>query len=251
MVLGTGTSQGVPIIGCTCDTCLSADPQDKRLRSSLFIETKNNKILIDIGPDFRTQFLDNQLTTLDAILITHEHNDHVIGLDDVRAINFTQKKSIPIYGEARVCDEIKSRFKYAFSDNPIPGLPQISLHHINEESFNLNGDLIEPLRIMHGRLPILGFKINDLAYITDANYIPDTVLIRLKGIKHLIINALRKENHYSHFTLQEALDHIAIIKPEHAYLTHISHLMGLAKEWTSELPTNVTALHDKMTINVN
>lgn len=248
--LGTGTSHGVPMIGCQCEVCLSNDPRDKRLRSSVFIETANNKILIDIGPDFRQQFLDNQLTTLDAIIITHEHNDHVVGLDDVRAINFIQQKSVPIYAENRVLDSIRKRFSYAFDNGVNPGVPQIVLNEISEDAFELNGDMIEPLRIMHGRLPILGYKINDLVYITDAKNISENVLNKIFKCKFLIINALRIEQHYSHFTLEEALAFIKKIEPQKAFITHISHAMGLTKEWSALLPPNVQPLQDKMIINV-
>lgn len=247
-VLGTGTSQGVPVVGCQCKVCLSDDLNDKRTRSSIFIEHPDVKILIDIGPDFRSQFIDNQLSTLDAILITHEHNDHVIGLDDVRAINFVQKKTVPLYAEKRVQESIKSRFAYAFQENKYPGLPRISLNEITEAPFELHGLKIQPIRVMHGRLPILAFRIDDFAYITDANLINDNAINQLKGVKTLIINALRIEKHYSHFTLEEALVEIKKINPEIAYITHVSHNMGLTKEWSQLLPKNVLPLQDKMTI---
>jgi len=250
IALGTGTSQGVPVIGCTCAVCQSTDKRDKRLRSSIYIEINNLKLLIDIGPDFRSQFLENQLTTIDAILITHEHNDHIIGLDDVRAINFTQKKSIPLYAEAHVNMSIRQRFEYAFQKSKIPGLPQINLNDITEEKFKIQDLLIQPLRVMHGKLPILGFKIGDLAYITDASQIDNDTINKIKDIKVLIINALRQEKHYSHFTLSEALSHIEKINPQRAYITHISHNMGLNRDWEQLLPDNVNALLDNMVIKM-
>ena len=249
IALGSGTSQGVPIIGCKCEVCLSTDTRNKRLRSSVYIESEQAKLLIDIGPDFRYQFLSNNLETIDLILITHEHNDHIIGLDDIRAINFTQKKSIPIYAEERVSSEIKKRFAYAFSDKPYPGLPVISLEHLTLDSFQYKDLEITPIRIWHGKLPILGFRINDFVYITDANHIPDEELHKIKNVKVLIINALRREKHYSHFTLNECLEQIKIINPEKAFITHISHNMGLYDEWTTNLPQNVRPLEDMMVIS--
>ena len=243
IALGTGTSQGVPVIGCTCEVCTSTDPRDKRYRTSVYIEVDNKKILIDIGPDFRSQFLANNLTDVDAILITHEHTDHIIGLDDIRAINYVQQKSIPIYGELRVLNALRERFSYAFGSEHY-GKPMIELHEISTDPFYLFGNRIEPLRIMHGRLPILGYKIGDFGYVTDANAIEQEVIDRLKNIKVLIINALRHEEHYSHFTLKECLDVIREINPQKAYITHVSHQMGKTENWSKELPDNVFPLYD-------
>ncbi len=250
IALGTGTSQGIPMIGCKCEVCLSPDPQDNRLRSSIYIETEKSKVLIDIGPDFRTQFLNNGLDTIDLVLITHEHNDHIIGLDDIRAINFTQKKTIPIYAEQRVAAQLKDRFSYAFN-SAILGLPRVDLIDITENnSFDYNDIDILPVRIMHGRLPILAYRINDLSYVTDGSYIDEAGIEALSGSKVLIINALRKEQHPTHFNLEGALDMIRMLKPEKAYITHISHSMGLTKDWTKLLPDNVFPLIDGMHINI-
>lgn len=246
IALGTGTSQGVPVIGCQCEVCLSKDIRDKRTRSSIYIESEKTKLLIDIGPDFRSQFLDNQLSTVDAVLITHEHNDHIIGLDDIRAINFTQKKSIPFYMQQRVLDEVKYRFDYAFKASKYPGLPQIDLHLISESVWQYKDLDITPINIMHGRLPILGYRINNMAYITDASVIPDTEWSKLENLDVLIINALRKTPHHSHFTLDEALVAAKRIGANKTYISHISHLMGKAEEWSQELPDNVSPLQDKM-----
>lgn len=245
--LGSGTSQGIPIIGCQCKVCLSSDSRDKRLRSSVYIESEKSKILIDIGPDFRHQFLSNNLHTVDYVLITHEHNDHIIGLDDIRAINFTQQKSVPFFAEDRVILQLKDRFSYAFQ-NKNPGVPKISLEAINETPFELGDIKITPLRIWHGRLPILGFKLNDFVYITDASKIENDTLEKIKECKVMIINALRKEDHYSHFTLKECLSVIEKVRPVQAYITHISHNMGLTSDWEKELPENVKPLNDKMEI---
>lgn len=249
IALGTGTSQGVPIIGCQCKACLSSDSRDKRLRSTVYIESEKTKLLIDVGPDFRQQFLTNGLDDIDFVLFTHEHNDHVIGIDEVRAINFIKQKSIPFFAEQRVLESIKMRFHYAFAESKIPGLPQISLHQIDDTPFNLNDLVIEPIRVTHGRLPILGYKIGDLAYITDASFIEESEIDKIKNIKHLIINALRLEKHYSHFNLEQSLEVIKKINPEKAYLTHISHLMGPTAEWIGLLPDHVVPLEDNMCIN--
>ena len=250
IALGTGTSQGVPIIGCKCRTCLSGDPRDTRLRSALYVETTRTKIAIDIGPDFRQQFLTNNLETVDHILITHEHNDHVIGLDEVRPINFLQQKSIPIYAEERVAGEIRKRFHYAFAKHDYPGLPQIQLKEIDNNPFKIEDIQITPIRILHGRLPIFGFRLNNLAYITDAKTIDQENLNKLQGLDVLIINALRKEEHYSHLNLEGCLEYIEKIGPKRAFITHISHKMGPVEEWSTLLPENVRPLEDNLTINL-
>lgn len=250
IALGTGTSQGIPIIGCQCTVCQSTDPRDQRLRSSVFVETRESKILIDIGPDFRQQFLANKLHTIDMILITHEHNDHIIGLDDIRAINFTQNKSIPIYAHKRVLTQIRERFAYIFDQKPYPGIPRVDLHEISEAPFQYKDVLITPINIEHGSIPIYGFRLNDCTYITDANHIPESEYSKINNSKVLIINALRREDHYSHFTLEQALDEIKRINPQSAFLTHLSHRMGLTSEWSKELPENVSPLNDKMEIEI-
>jgi len=250
IVLGSGTSQGIPIIGCNCAACVSVDPRDKRLRSSIFVQTKKIKIQIDVGPDFRQQYLCNNISSLDYVLITHEHNDHVIGMDELRALNYTQRKSIPILAEERVLQEIKTRFHYAFSEVKYPGVPQIELLTIPRSRFVLEDIQITPLRITHGNLPILGFRLNNFAYVTDASHIDDSEIDKIKGIDILIINALRIEKHYSHFNLKEALKCIKKISPKKAYLTHISHAMGPTAKWEDQLPENVFPLEDKMRINL-
>ena len=246
--LGTGTSQGVPVIGCECAVCTSDDPRDRRLRSSVYLETSEAKILIDIGPDFRQQFLTNGLSDLDAVLITHEHNDHVVGLDDIRAINFARKKSVPVYASERVAACLQRFYPYIFEKNPYPGAPRVQLQIIDENPFYINNLLIRPIQLLHGRLDIFGYRVKDFAYLTDAKSIPDSQYPLLENLKVLIINALRKETHHSHFTLDEALEQISKIKPAKAFITHISHLMGLTKEWAKELPPNVMPLIDNMSV---
>lgn len=250
VALGSGTSQGIPVIGCTCPACSSTDPRDKRLRSSVHIRTDKVKIQVDVGPDFRMQYLENNLTDTDHVLFTHEHNDHVIGIDDLRALNFINKKSIPLYAEKRVMGEIKKRFHYAFSEIKYPGVPQVELVELNMDKFTIEDIEITPLRIMHGKLPILGFRFNDFAYITDGSHIPDSEIEKMHGLKVLIINALREEAHYSHFTLQGALEQIYRIETERAFLTHISHDFGPTAEWAKKLPAHVRPLQDRMVINV-
>jgi len=251
IALGTGTSQGIPIIGCKCKVCTSNDTADHRLRSSIFIESEQTKLLIDIGPDFRSQFLTNQIESVDAVLITHEHNDHIIGLDDIRAINFTQMKSIPIYAAERVCKELTDRFEYVFRANPHPSAPQVKLHQIDSKPFIINDLNITPINIQHGKLPIFGYRINNMAYITDASEIPEEEIEKLQGLDLLIINALRKEKHYSHFNLEEALSAIERLKPKKTYITHVSHLMGLNAEWEATLPDKVSSLKDRMIIRLD
>ena len=248
VILGSGTSQGIPIIGCTCEACVSNDPRDKRLRSSVFVRTEKVKIQVDVGPDFRAQYLENELSSIDYVLFTHEHNDHVIGIDDLRAVNFIQKKQLPLLAEERVLGEIKKRFDYAFAAEKYPGVPDISLHEISTEAFRLGDIDVTPIRVIHGKLPILGFKFNDFAYITDASMLEQSEIDKMYGVKVLIINALRETKHYSHFTLQEALDCIEKINPEKAYLTHISHMMGPTRAWEQKLPSRVLPLQDKMRI---
>ncbi len=251
VALGTGTSQGVPVIGCKCAVCTNRDEEDIRTRSSIYIESKEAKVLIDIGPDFRAQFLSNNLETVDIVLITHEHNDHIIGLDDIRAINFIQKKSVPFYMQQRVLEEIKLRFDYVFKGSIYPGLPQIELTAVENKPIEYKDLTITPIYIQHGRLPILGYRINNMAYITDASHIPDSEWPKLKDLDVLIINALRKTVHHSHFTLSEALDAAERIAAKRTFITHVSHLMGPTVQWRQELPPSVSPLQDKMIIHTS
>lgn len=247
--LGTGTSQGVPIIGSTHPVCLSSNPKDKRLRCSALITTDNHqKLLIDCGPDFRQQMLINQENQVDAVLLTHEHNDHTIGLDDLRPIIFNNKKNMPIYCLQRVAGEIQERFPYAFSEIKYPGAPSFDLHIIDNE-FIINENLIIPIHILHHQLPILGFKIKNLAYITDASFIPDEERNKLKNLDILVINCLRKEDkHPAHFILPEVLELIKELKPQKTYLTHLSHRIGFHEETQSQLPSNVFLAYDGLEI---
>lgn len=248
--LGTGTSQGVPIIGCTCEVCLSVNKKDKRLRSSIFIEVDDVKIVIDTGPDFRQQMLVNQITNVDAILFTHEHKDHIAGLDDIRPINFLHKKDMPLYAESRVGDALRREFHYAFAEKKYPGVPNLILNEIENQPFNVQGLEVLPIRVMHHKLPIFGFRIQDFAYVTDANFISDQEMEKLKNLDVLVLNALRHEKHISHFTLLEALDVVQKVKPKKAYFTHISHLLGFHEDVVTMLPKNVTLAYDSLKISL-
>ncbi|MBX2846448.1 MAG: MBL fold metallo-hydrolase [Saprospiraceae bacterium] len=242
--LGTGTSQGVPVIGCKCKVCSSTDPRDKRLRCAMYIETEDTRIIIDTGPDFRQQLLNNQIQDIDAILYTHEHKDHVAGLDDVRPINFLQRKDMPLYAEERVILALEREFHYAFSENKYPGVPRLLINKIDEQPFFINKTPIIPIRVMHHRLPILGFRIHDFAYITDANFIAEQELEKLKNLDVLVLNALRFEKHISHFTLSEAVELVQKLQPKKAYLTHISHLMDRHETINKHLPANIHLAFD-------
>lgn len=244
IILGSGTSQGVPVIGCDCEVCSSAFSEDKRLRSSLLIKTGNTNIVIDAGPDFRQQMLRENIKSLDAIILTHEHRDHISGLDDVRAFNYISGNPMPIFAERRVSDALIREFDYSFSESGYPGMPKFELRETNESIFNFNGIDIIPIRVMHAKLPILGFRIGNLAYITDANLISDNQLLKIKGCKHLIINALRHTPHTSHFSLNETLEVIKRTDAEFVYLTHISHQMGLHHTVNTGLPDNIKLAFD-------
>lgn len=249
--LGTGTSQGVPIIGCECKVCNSLDYRNQRLRTSGLLETENAKYVFDSGPDFRQQMLRERVNHLDGILFTHEHKDHTAGLDDVRAFNYITKKDFQIYGEERVLNQIKTEFAYAFTENPYPGVPLIATNTIDENQvLKLNGDEIETIRVFHHKLPVLGFKIKKFAYITDANKIEESEKKKLYNLDVLVLNALRREAHISHFTLDEALELIAELKPKKTYLTHLSHQMGLHTEVQKELPENVYVAYDGLQIDL-
>ena len=247
--LGTGTSQGVPVIGCTCEVCQSLDYRDKRLRSSIHVQIEGKSLVIDTGPDFRQQMLREQINRLDAILFTHSHKDHIAGLDDVRAYNFLQQADMPVYGNADVLAQLKTEFYYAFEKNKYPGIPQLRLHEITAP-FTIGSIKIVPLPVLHYQLPGLGFRIKNFSYITDANQIPAQTLDLLKGTKVLVLNALQREKHISHFNLDEALAMAARIGAEQTYFIHISHKLGRHKVVEHELPKSVALAYDGLSIEV-
>jgi len=248
--LGTGTSQGIPMIACSCAVCRSTDTRDQRLRVSMHIQTAGKSFIIDTGPDFRQQILRAGIQRVDAVLYTHEHKDHTAGMDDIRGFNYVQKSSIPLYAQAPVIAQLKREFAYAFGDDKYPGVPEIEVHEITNQPFTIAGVSIIPILVKHYFLDVLGFRFGDFTYITDANFIADEELEKIKGSKVLVINALRKTTHISHFTLDEALEVIAKIKPEKAYITHISHMMGLHADVALELPANVFLAHDGLTLDI-
>lgn len=249
-LLGTGTSQGIPVIACNCNVCRSNDPHDKRLRASVLIEIGDKNFVIDSGPDFRQQMLRANVSSLDAILFTHEHKDHIAGLDDIRAFNYIQQKPIDIYAEERVHWAIKQEFAYIFAEQKYPGIPQVNMHLIDNHPFEIEGVSIIPIRAIHLRLPVLGFRIGNFAYVTDANFISNDEKEKLKGSKYLVVNGLRKQKHISHFSLGEAVNLIEEIKPDFGYITHISHQMGIYVDVNEELPSNIKLAFDGLTFTI-
>lgn len=248
--LGTGTSQGVPLIACTCEVCTSEDARDKRLRTSILLEFNDIAIVVDTGPDFRQQMLREKVKRLDAVLFTHEHKDHIAGLDDIRAFNFILKRKIDVYASDRVQDAIRREFAYIFSDTKYPGIPEIELHTIQNKPFEIQGIPVIPIEVLHYKLSVFAFRFGDFVYITDANAISQQEKKKIMGCKILVINALRRQAHVSHFTLQEALDLIAELKPEKAYLTHISHQLGKHSNIEKELPSGVFQAYDGLQIQL-
>jgi phosphoribosyl 1,2-cyclic phosphate phosphodiesterase len=242
--LGTGTSQGVPVIGCKCEVCTSVDYRDNRLRSSIYVEMNGVHMVVDTGPDFRQQMLRERIDQLDAVLFTHAHKDHTAGLDDIRSYNFKQRKDMPIYGRQEVLDQLKREFAYIFTESKYPGIPKVDLYELDGKPFKVNDQNIIPIEVMHHKLPVYGFRFGDFTYITDANKISEKEKEKIKGSKVIVLNALQKEDHISHFTLAEAVDLMKELNPERGYLTHISHRLGLHMEVVEELPENIELAWD-------
>ena len=249
--LGTGTSQGVPVIGCDCAVCRSLDFRDKRLRVSVHLEVDGKSLVIDTGPDFRQQMLRERIRRLDAVLFTHEHKDHTAGLDDIRPFNFRQGK-MPVFAHKRVLGNLRQRFDYIFAEvDRYPGAPSIHAIEIEKDKpFPVGDKMAIPIEVWHAKLQVFGFRIGDFAYLTDVKVIFEAEIEKLKGVKVLVVNALREEPHDSHFNLQEALDFINLVQPERAYLTHISHMMGFHAEVERKLPPNVFLAYDNLEITI-
>jgi len=249
--LGTGTSQGVPVIGCDCKVCRSLDFRDKRYRASIHVQIGDLSLVVDTGPDFRNQMLREDIRKLDAVIYTHEHKDHTAGLDDIRPYNFMQKKDMPIFGQDRVLEQIKKEFAYIFSGKKYPGVPMVKPVEIDESSFVIEGVTITPIPVSHYKLPVLGFRIGDFSYVTDANFIPDESMQLLEGTEILVLNALQKESHISHFTLDEAINMARKIGAKETYFTHISHRMGLHASINEELPEGMALAHDGLQLSLS
>lgn len=249
-VLGSGTSQGVPVIACDCEVCQSLDYRDQRLRAAIHIEIDGKSIVVDTGPDFRQQMLRERITSLDAVLYTHQHKDHTAGMDDLRSFNFKQEKDVPLYARAEVMKQLKQEFAYIFVDKELkyPGVLNVEEHIISNEPFLLHDIEVIPIEVLHHKLPVFGFRIKNFTYITDANYIAEEELEKVKGSEILILDALRKEEHISHFNVEQALEVIQMVQPKQAYLTHISHKMGLHAEVEASLPENVQLAYDGLQI---
>ena len=242
-LLGTGTSQGVPVIACKCDVCTSDDSKDKRLRSSILVQICDVSVVVDTGPDFRMQMLRNDVIHLDAIVYTHEHKDHVAGMDDVRAFNQMHSKAIPIWANESVENALRRDFFYAFGENTHGGLPQVDIHRLGDNElingFDIKGIKWTVLPVMHADMEVFGFRVGDFAYITDVNLIPNKTFAKLAGVKVMVISALRKQKHPSHYSLEQVLEVIKKVGAESTYLTHLSHLIGKHKDLQAQLPEGV------------
>ncbi len=248
--LGTGTSGGVPMIGCDCAVCTSDNKKDKRLRSSILVQSSTTNLVVDTTPDFRTQMLRENVKKLDAVIFTHPHKDHIAGLDDIKAFNFFQKKAVEVYANKLTEESLRREFYYIFAEKKYPGIPDINLHTITDKPFMVGDIPVIPILVYHLKMPVLGFRFGNFTYITDANRIDEEEKEKLKGSTILVVNALRKKEHISHFNLEEAIDLVQELKIPEAYFTHISHQLGLHDEIEKELPTNMHLAYDGLQINI-
>jgi len=248
--LGTGTSIGVPVITCDCPVCKSPDPHDKRMRTSVMLEVKGSTFVIDCGPDFRIQMLRENVANLDAVVFTHEHRDHIAGLDDIRAFNYVLNKKIDIYGTRQVMEAIQTEFPYIFSEARYFGAPQLTIHNIDEDPFVIRDVEFIPIRVLHEKLPVTGFRIGDFTYITDASSISPKELEKIRGSRVIVLNALRNSKHTSHFSVGEAVEILTKLQPEEAYLTHLSHFVGLHNEVNAKLPDFIRLAYDGLTLSI-
>ena len=248
--LGTGTSQGIPVIACDCKVCTSKNPKDNRLRTSILIEENNQTIVIDTGPDFRQQMLRENVQKLDAIVFTHQHKDHVAGMDDIRAFNYKFKKDMDIYCTAEVEEALIREFPYVFSAYKYPGVPEIKVHNIKNEPFIINGVELIPIEGLHYKLPVFGYRIKDFVYLTDVSFVSEREKEKMKGAEVIVLDALRKTPHISHFTMEQAVELLEELKPKQGYLIHISHLMGKHNEVVKELPNFIKPSHDGLILEL-
>ena len=248
--LGTGTSQGIPVIACDCKVCTSENPKDNRLRTSILIEENNQTIVIDTGPDFRQQMLRENVQKLDAIVFTHQHKDHVAGMDDIRAFNYKLKKDMDIYCTAEVEEALIREFPYVFSAYKYPGVPEIKVHNIKNEPFIINGVELIPIEGLHYKLPVFGYRIKDFVYLTDVSFVSEREKEKMKGAEVIVLDALRKTPHISHFTMEQAVELLEELKPKQGYLIHISHLMGKHNEVVKELPNFIKPAHDGLILEL-
>ena len=248
--LGTGTSQGVPVIGCDCEVCKSLDFRNKRFRTSIHVEAEGVSLVVDTGPDFRMQMLRAGVQRLDAILFTHEHKDHTAGLDDIRPFNFMQKTDIPIFAKRNVLDQVQREYAYIFSPKKYPGVPQIEQVEITENPFNVNGLAVTPIPVLHYKLPVFGFRMGNFSYITDANHIPEESMKLLEGTEVLVLNALQITPHISHFTLEEAIEVAKKIGAKRTYFTHISHRLGLHDAIDKQIPEGMALAYDGLELTL-
>lgn len=248
--LGTGTSQGIPLIACNCAVCASSNIKDKRLRSSILVQSNTTTLVIDTGPDFRYQMLRENVQKLDAVVYTHEHKDHIAGLDDIRAFNYKQQAAIDVYANTNVELALRREFAYIFADNKYPGVPLINLHPITNNTLTIGNITLNPIQVMHHKLPVLGFRINDFTYITDAKTVSDTEREKIRGSKILVVNALQKESHISHFTFNEAIQFAQDIGADTTYFTHISHRLGKHFDIEAELPPNIKLAYDGLILEI-
>ena len=250
--LGTGTSQGVPVIGCHCAICRSVDYRDKRLRVSVHLQVQGKSVVIDSGPDFRQQALRERIDHLDALVFTHEHKDHTAGMDDIRAYNFKQQQDMPVYAEQRVLDQLRREYAYIFAEHKYPGVPQVQTIPIlnDTETFDVQGVAFQPIRALHYKLPVLGFRVGNFTYVTDANHLSSAALDLMRGSDVIVLNALRQEKHISHFSLAEAVAVLEELAPRRAYLTHISHLLGRHREVEATLPDFIRLAYDGLRLEV-
>ena len=247
--LGTGTSQGVPMIGCGCEVCKSSDPRDKRLRASVLVEHEGLRILVDAGPDFRYQMLRAGVSSLDAILLTHNHKDHTGGLDDIRAFNYLEKKATQIYCEKYVEESLRKEYSYAFEEIRYPGAPEWDVHIIDDKPFTVNGVEIIPIRGRHFKLPVLGYRFGNIAYCTDMNHIPDEEYEKLQNLDHFIINCVRRGRHISHYSLEQAIEVAQKVGAKHSWLTHLSHQLPCYEDLKKELPEGILPAFDGLVLD--